>query len=78
MRLRIAAGRLQMLGRAVIAGMRRILVGGDVLVALDGQPIANQLDMNRLLNRKRPSDHVRLTFYRGRQKTDLEVTLGER
>ena len=64
--------------RAVVAGMRRILVGGDVLVALDGQPISSQLDMNRLLNRKRPGDRVRLTVYRGRQKTDLDVTLRER
>jgi len=64
--------------RAVIAGMRRILMGGDVLIALDGQPVANQLDMNRLLNRKRPGERVRLTIYRGRQKTDVEVTLGER
>ena len=62
----------------MIAGMRRILMGGDVLIALDGQPVANQLDMNRLLNRKRPGERVRLTIYRGRQKTDVEVTLGER
>jgi len=34
--------------------------------------------MNRLLNRKRPGERVRLTIYRGRQKTDVEVTLGER
>ena len=64
--------------RAVIAGMRRILVGGDVLVALDGQPVSNQLDMNRLLNRKRPGERVRLTVFRGRQKMDVEVMLGER
>jgi len=64
--------------QAVIAGMRRILFGGDVLVAFDGEPITNQLDINRFLNRKRPGDRVRLTIFRSRQKAEIEVTLGER
>ncbi len=63
---------------AVIAGMRRILLGGDVLVAFDGEPITNQLDMNRFLNRKRPGDKVRLTIFRRRQKLEVDVILGER
>lgn len=64
--------------QAVIAGMRRILLGGDVLVAFDGEPITNQLDMNRFLNRKRPGDRVRLTIFRRQQRLEVEVTLGER
>ncbi len=64
--------------RAVVAGMRRIIVGGDVLVAVDGQKLASQLDLNVYLNRKRPGDAVTLTFYRGKQKIDTRVTLGER
>jgi putative serine protease PepD len=64
--------------RIAQAGMRRILIGGDVLVALDGQKTAGQLDLNVFLNRKRPGDTVTLTLYRGRQKMDVRVTLGER
>jgi S1-C subfamily serine protease len=64
--------------REALAGMRRILIGGDVLVAIDGQPVASQLDMNLLLNRKRPGDAITLTVYRGRQKMDVRVTLGDR
>jgi len=64
--------------RAVLAGMRRILIGGDVIVAIDGQKMANQLELNLFMNRKRPSDSVTVTIYRGRQKTDVRVTLGER
>jgi len=64
--------------QAVIAGMRRILLGGDVLVAFDGEPITNQLDMNRFLNRKRPGDRVRLTIFRRQQRLEVEVTFGER
>jgi putative serine protease PepD len=64
--------------RVALAGMRRILIGGDVVVAIDGQKVANQLDMNVLLNRKRPGDTVKVTIYRGGRKMDVSVTLGER
>jgi len=63
--------------RAVLAGLRQILVGGDVLVAIDGQKISNQLDLNLILNRKRPGDAVTATVYRGKRKMDVRVTLGE-
>jgi S1-C subfamily serine protease len=64
--------------RAVQAGMRRLLIGGDVIVALDGQKISNQLDLNLVMNRKRPADAITITFYRGKQKLEQRVTLGER
>ncbi len=64
--------------RAVLAGLMRILVGGDIIVAADGQDISSQLDLNVFLNRKRPGDTVTLTIYRGRQKMDVRVKLGER
>jgi len=63
--------------RVAEAGMRRIVIGGDVIVALDGQKVANQFDMNVLLNRKRPGDTVTLTVYRGAKKVDIPVKLGE-
>ncbi|MGB9467215.1 MAG: trypsin-like peptidase domain-containing protein [Candidatus Acidiferrum sp.] len=61
-----------------MAGMRRITIGGDLIVAIDGQKIANQNDMNLVLNRKRPGDTVSVTVYRGGKKLDLPVKLGER
>ncbi len=64
--------------RTILAGMRRILIGGDVIVAIDGQKMASQLDLNVFMNRKRPGKAVTVTIYRGRQKTDVRVTLGER
>ncbi len=64
--------------RAVMAGLRRIAVGGDVIVAVDGKPTTNQLDLNLALNHRRPGDVVSLTIYRGREKMELKVTLGER
>jgi len=64
--------------RAAQAGMRRIYIGGDLIVGIDGQKVANQFDMNVILNRKRPGDTVTLTLYRGAKKMDIPVKLGER
>ncbi|MGB2589452.1 MAG: trypsin-like peptidase domain-containing protein [Candidatus Acidiferrum sp.] len=61
-----------------LAGMQRITIGGDVIVAIDGQKIGDQSDMNLVLNRKRPGDSVTVTVYRGGKKLDLPVKLGER
>lgn len=64
--------------REALAGMRRIVTGGDVITAIDGRKIASQFDMNVALNKKRPGDMVTVTVYRGAKKLDLPVKLGER
>ena len=64
--------------RVALAGMRRIAIGGDVIVAIDGQKVSNQFDLNVILNRKRPGDTVNVTVYRGGKKMDIPVKLGER
>jgi S1-C subfamily serine protease len=64
--------------RVAQAGMQRIAVGGDVIVAVDGQKVASPMDLNIILNRKRPGDTVTLNIYRGAKKIDIAVKLGER
>jgi putative serine protease PepD len=64
--------------RVAQAGMQRIAIGGDVIVAIDGQKVASQFDVNLALNRKRPGDTVTVTLYRGGKKMDIPVKLGER
>ncbi len=64
--------------RTAQAGMRRIYIGGDIIVGVDGSKVANQFDVNILLNHKRPGDTVTLSVYRGGKKLDLPVTLSER
>jgi S1-C subfamily serine protease len=64
--------------RAAQAGMRRIMIGGDVIVAIDGKPVANQFDVNIFLNHKRPGESATVTVYRGGKKLDVPVKLGER
>jgi S1-C subfamily serine protease len=58
--------------------MRKIAIGGDVIVAIDGQKIASQNDVNIVLNRKRPGDTVTVILYRGGKKMELPAKLGER
>ncbi|PYT72270.1 MAG: hypothetical protein DMG39_10470 [Acidobacteria bacterium] len=64
--------------RIVQAGLRRFYIGGDIIVAIDGQKIANQFDVNLVLNHHRPGDAVNVTIYRGGKKMDIPVKLGER
>jgi S1-C subfamily serine protease len=63
--------------RMVIVGMMRILIGGDVLVAINGQRVGSQLDMAVALDRTRPGDTVTIEFYRGQQHMNARLTLGE-
>jgi putative serine protease PepD len=64
--------------RRIVAGMRYMMIGGDILVAINGQKISSQLDLNLALNRKRPGDSISVTLYRGREKMDVKVALSER
>src|ERR1700746_2327091 len=64
--------------RVAQAGMRRFYIGGDVLTALDGQKIANRVDVDLMLNKKRPGEEVTITLFRGGKKMDVKVKLGER
>jgi S1-C subfamily serine protease len=73
-----AAAGIQGGNRVAEAGMRRIAIGGDVIVAIDSQKVASQLDVNLALNHKRPGDNVTVTVYRGGKKMDIPVKLGER
>jgi S1-C subfamily serine protease len=54
-----------------------IMVGGDLIVAIDGQDIQDQQDLGQVMNNHRAGDSVRLTIYRGKKKLDVSVTLGE-
>jgi S1-C subfamily serine protease len=63
--------------RAVLAGLRELRIGGDVIVAVDGKEVKSQSDLNLLLNRARPGDTVTLTVVREGRKISVPVKLGE-
>ena len=53
--------------------------GGDLIVAVDGQPVLVFDDLMRyLILHKSPGDTITLTVLRGDQKVDLKLTLGAR
>jgi S1-C subfamily serine protease len=54
-----------------------IMLGGDLIVAIDGQNIQDQQDLAQIMNAHRAGDTVKVTVYRGKQKMDVTVTLGE-
>jgi len=54
-----------------------IMVGGDLIVAIDGQDVQDQQELSRIMNNHRAGDSVKVTIYRGKRKMDVEVTLGE-
>jgi S1-C subfamily serine protease len=54
-----------------------IMIGGDLIVAIDGEDIPDQQTLGQLMNSHRAGDTVRVTIYRGKRKMDVSVTLGE-
>jgi S1-C subfamily serine protease len=54
-----------------------IMVGGDLIVAIDSEKVQDQQDLAQLMNKHRAGDTVRITVYRGKKKLDVDVTLGE-
>jgi S1-C subfamily serine protease len=54
-----------------------IMVGGDLIVAIDGQAVQDQQALSQVMNSHRAGDTVRLTIYRGKKKVDVNVLLGE-
>jgi S1-C subfamily serine protease len=58
-------------------GNTPIMVGGDLIVAVDGQDVQDQQQLAQIMNNHRAGDTVRVTIYRGKRRIDLNLTLGE-
>ncbi|HEY6249719.1 MAG TPA: PDZ domain-containing protein, partial [Candidatus Angelobacter sp.] len=54
-----------------------ITIGGDLIVAVDGQEIQDQQDLSHAMQNHRGGDTVTVTIYRGKKRLDVRVTLGE-
>jgi S1-C subfamily serine protease len=62
--------------RAYLGNMP-IMLGGDLLVAIDGQAIEDQQELSHVMQNHHAGDTVTVTIYRGKKKLDIKVTLGE-
>jgi S1-C subfamily serine protease len=61
----------------VIVGNYRLGIGGDFIVAVDGQPVEGNDSLQRALDRKRAGDMLRLTVIRNGRNVVVPVRLGE-
>lgn len=75
-------------GSADLAGLRAgteqaylgntlIMLGGDLIVAIDGQKVQDEDDLAQMMNAHRAGDTVKVTIYRNKKKMDVSVVLGE-
>jgi S1-C subfamily serine protease len=58
-------------------GNMPIMVGGDLIVAIDEKPVREQQDLTHIMNSHRAGDTVKVTFYRGKRKMNVQIALGE-
>src|SRR5215831_6949131 len=52
-----------------------IMLGGDLIVAIDDQKVEDQQDLTQTMNNHRAGDSVKVTIYRGKKKLEFDVTL---
>ncbi|HTS35441.1 MAG TPA: trypsin-like peptidase domain-containing protein [Candidatus Solibacter sp.] len=75
-------------GSADLAGLRGgteraylgnipIMLGGDLIIAIDGEKVQDQDDLSQMMNNHRAGDTVTITIYRNKKKMDVSVALGE-
>jgi len=58
-------------------GNQPIILGGDLIVAIDGQQVTDPQDINALMDKHQAGDTVSVTIYRGRKQFTLKLILGE-
>jgi len=54
-----------------------LMLGGDLIVAIDGEQIGDQQDLANVMNKHKAGDSITVTVYRGKKKMDVKVTLSE-
>jgi S1-C subfamily serine protease len=69
----IQGGRTQ----ATVAG-NELQLGGDIIVAVDGNKISSMDEVVELVGKKKPGDEVELELLRGEDRKRVTVKLGER
>jgi S1-C subfamily serine protease len=74
-----AAERAGLLGgtQQAYLGNTPIYLGGDLIVAIDGDQVTSPQDISEIMDRHQAGDSVTVTFYRGPRKMTVKLTLGE-
>jgi S1-C subfamily serine protease len=58
-------------------GNQPILLGGDLIVAIDGQRVTNPQEINAVMEKHQAGDTVSVTFYRGQKQMTYKLIAGE-
>ena len=58
-------------------GNTPVMLGGDLIVALNGQEIASPQDLAAAMNAHKAGEIVTLTIFRGQRKMEVKVTLAD-
>lgn len=54
-----------------------VMLGGDLIVGIDGEPVSDQQELSNIMNKHRAGDAVTVTIFRGKRKLEVKVTLSE-
>ena len=58
-------------------GNTPIMIGGDLMVAIEGERSESQQDLARVMNKHRAGDTVKIAVFRAKKKLEVSVVLGE-
>jgi S1-C subfamily serine protease len=58
-------------------GFIPIVLGGDLIVAIDGQEVTSKQDLSNALNAHHAGDIITVTVFRGKQRMNVKVTLSD-
>jgi S1-C subfamily serine protease len=58
-------------------GNTPIMIGGDLMVAIDGDRLESQQNLAQIMNKHRAGDTVKVTIFRGKKQLEVNVVLGE-
>ena len=64
--------------QAYLVGNSMMILGGDILAEVDGQPISSKTQLDRIIDNKKPGDVVTVKIYRQNRPMTLRVPLIER
>ena len=60
-----------------VLGNMEILLGGDLLVAINGQSVSSTEDISDLMDEHQVGDTLQVTFYRGKRRMVTRLTLAQ-
>jgi S1-C subfamily serine protease len=58
-------------------GNTQILLGGDLIVAIDGQQVTDPQDISAIMDKHQAGDTISITVLRGRRQITMKLILGE-